>query len=370
MLLKKIKIVQYKNISNLGFEPHSSINAFTGFNGMGKTNILDSIHYLCLAKSNFGRLENNNVMKGQDFFRLEGEFEKNSDLINVTIKVKPPRVKVIQKNGKDLDKISDHIGDFPVVIITPKDKNSLLENSIERRKLMDRVMSQTDRMYLEKLVEYNKWLKQRNALLKISDIDRYDNLLLDTFDGKMEPLAEYIFEKRKDFIIKIAPRLSEIYKRISDGAEYPSIEYKSQLESKKYTELVKENLKKDLILKRSNAGIHKDDLIFSLDDMNLKLFASQGQLKSFALSVKLAEFTFLKEQKGYIPIVILDDVFDKLDNKRVKYLVSLLFDNGFGQVFISDTDKERVKKIFEDSNVDYKLFEVQNGNIINEYTST
>ena len=369
MLLKKIKIIQYKNIKNIEFSPHPAINAFTGLNGMGKTNILDAIHYLCLTKSNFGRLEKNNVMHGEEFFRIEGQFDKENKIYNVVSKVKPPRIKKIEINAKALNKISDHIGNFPVVIITPRDKNALLENSRERRKLMDRVLSQTDKKYLTALVEYNKWLKQRNALLKNSPDGNIDRILLDTFDKRLEPLAGFIFKKRRKFIKKLIPEFLEIFKNISGGKENPDIQYFSQLETNTYPSLVEQNIQKDIILKRSTSGIHKDDLIFKINNEDLRTFASQGQLKSFALAIKLAEFAFLKKEKGYIPIVILDDVFDKLDKNRVKHLVSLLFENNFGQVFISDTEKERVEQIFEKSSVSYKIFEIEKGNIINEYAS-
>ncbi len=369
MFLNKIKIVQYKNIKQIEFVPHPAINAFTGLNGMGKTNILDAIHYLCLTKSNFGRLEKNNVMRGEDYFRIEGEFHKENKIYNIAAKVKPPRTKIIENNSKAVDKISDHIGNFPVVIIAPRDKNALLENSRERRKLIDRVLSQTDKKYLLTLVEYKKWLKQRNALLKNTFDGNVDFLLLDTYDKKIAPLARFIFEKRKEFIKKLVPEFSTIYKSISGDKEIPDITYHSQLKDKEYLNLVVENRKKDIILKRSNSGIHKDDLIFKINNENLRTFASQGQLKSYALAIKLAEFSFLKKEKGFIPIVILDDVFDKLDKNRVKQLVSLLFENNFGQVFISDTERQRVEQIFKKSKVAYKIFEIEKGKIINQYDS-
>lgn len=348
---------------------HPSINAFTGMNGEGKTNILDAIHYLCLAKSNFGRIERNNVMIGQEFFRLEGTFinlEKKEDII---IKVKPPRLKEIERNKKTIKKISEHIGKFPVVIIAPRDKNALLESSKERRKLMDRALSQTDKKYLNALVEYNKLLKHRNALLKNSDVATINNVLLDTYDNKIAPLVELIYKKRVEFIKEILPDFLEMYKEISVDKEIPNLFYQSQIENGNYLTLVKDSYQKDIILKRSTVGIHKDDLSFMLNDKSLKYFASQGQLKSYALAIKLAEFSFLKRVKGFVPIVILDDVFDKLDQTRVEKLVSLLFNNSFGQVFISDTDKKRVESIFKKAQVDYSIFEVERGSIFNEFNN-
>ncbi len=365
MRLSKLKISQFKNIGNASIELHPSINAFTGMNGMGKTNILDTIHYLCFAKSNFGRMERNNVMIGEDFFRLEGQFLNFDKKYDIVIKVKPPGLKVIEKNGKAFKKVSEYIGEFPLVIIAPRDKNALLENSVDRRKLMDRALSQTDKAYLNALVEYNKLLKQRNALLKNSDFGNIDTLLLDTYDRKIAPIVELISSKRREFVNEILPDFLLLYKEIASDKEIPDLKYKSQLDKGSYLELVRDSFQKDVILKRSSSGIHKDDLEFLLNGKSLKYFASQGQLKSYALAIKLAEFAFLKRVKGFEPIVILDDVFDKLDKLRVKKLVSLLFNESFGQVFISDTDKERVEKIFIEAKVDYKIFEVKDGSVLN-----
>ena len=367
MKLQEINIIQYKNIEGLSLNPHPCFNAFTGMNGMGKTNILDAIHYLCLAKSNFGRIERNNVMHDREFFRLEGVFDNNGETDKIIIKVKPPRLKQIIKNGKVLEKISDHVGQFPVVMIAPKDKAALLESSAERRKIMDRVLSQTDKKYLDVLVDYNRWLKQRNALIK-NTIEYDVNLdLLNTYDVKIAPLAHFIHDVRNRFVEELRPVFTDFYARISD--EIPDIQYISKLSDNDYLSLVKDNLQKDLILKRSTTGIHRDDLAFTLNSYDLKTTASQGQLKSFALALKLAEFSFLKMKKGFVPLVILDDVFDKLDKIRVERLVKLLFKNEFGQVFISDTDKDRVLRIFRDAEVNYKIFEVKKGDITNIQTN-
>ena len=365
MRISKLKISQYKNLNKVDIDLHPSINAFTGLNGMGKTNILDAIHYLCLAKSNFGRLERNNVMLGKDFFRLEGAFVNMGKKHDIVIKVKPPRLKVVEKNKKALKKIADYIGEFPVVIIAPRDKNALLESSKERRKFMDRALSQTDKTYLNSLLEYNKILKQRNALLKNNDFGNIDTLLLDTYDKRLAPLVDLIYGKRKAFVKDILPDFLGIYAEIASESEVPNLSYITRFDDNNYQRLVKDSFQKDIILKRSTVGIHKDDLGFELNGKSLKYFASQGQLKSYALATKLAEYSFLKKVKGFEPIVILDDVFDKLDKTRVKKLVSLLFKENFGQVFISDTDRKRVEGIFQAANVEYKIFEVKEGNINN-----
>ncbi len=366
--LTKLKINQYKNIKNISVSFSRNINAFTGKNGMGKTNILDAIHYLCLAKSNTNHIEKNNVMIGEEFFRIEGDFENNNYATDsIVAKVKPPSIKSIEKNNKPYNRLADHIGKFPLVIIAPQDKNDLLHHSKDRRKLIDRTLSQQDNNYLNAIVEYNKLLKHRNALLKNSSIGNINKKLFDVYDLKIAPLVSLIFEKRKDFVENLLPDFRSIYAEIAEIEELPNITYKSEFHDKDYLEEVRKKLDTDIILKRSTVGIHKDDLLFDLNGNKLKDYASQGQIKSFILSLKLAEFLYLKKNKDATPLVLLDDVFDKLDQFRVKKLVTLLFNDKFGQVFISDTDRDRVKKIFLDENIRFKIFEVSKGEIIDTY---
>jgi DNA replication and repair protein RecF len=365
--LKQINIVQFKNLENLEFTPHPNINAFVGLNGMGKTNILDAIHYLCLSKSNFTRIEKNNILFGCDFFRLKGIFDIDNSENEFIIKFKINTNKVIEHNKKALDKITDHIGKLPVVIITPNDKNDLLENSSYRRNFMNKALSQTNRRYLDALVEYNKLLHHRNAYLKSTNPNQADVLLLETYDHKMHPLVLFIMQERQLFIEKIKTDFFKSYNDISEGKETPDIDYVCQMQKDDFLVLTKQNLHKDIILKRSTVGIHKDDLVFSLDDTSLKQFGSQGQLKSFLLSIRLAEFSFLKIEKKINPILILDDIFDKLDKIRLKKLVSMLFNKQFGQVFISDTDLTRIKSVFAETKIDHRIFEIEEGKIINTY---
>lgn len=367
MRLKQLNIVQFKNLKELEFTPHPNINAFVGLNGMGKTNILDAIHYLCLSKSNFNRIEKNNILFGCDFFRLKGDFNIINEEHEIVIKYKVNTNKIIEDNKKALEKITDHIGKFPVVIITPNDKNDLLENSADRRNFMNKALSQTNKRYLEALVEYNKLLHQRNAYLKNTNPSQADVLLIETYDHKMYPLVRLIIKERQLFIEKIKNDFFKSYHDISQGKEKPDIEYVNQMQDTDYMDLTRQNLHKDIILKRSTVGIHKDDLVFSLDGKSLKHFGSQGQLKSFLLAIRLAEFSFLKHQKKINPILILDDIFDKLDKIRLKKLVSMLFDKQFGQVFISDTDLNRMLNVFAETKIDHRIFEIEEGKIVNIY---
>ncbi len=367
MKFNDVNIIQYKNLRELSLVPHPEINAFVGLNGMGKTNILDAIHYLCLARSNFGRIEKNNIFFGEDFFRLKAAIEIKKEIAEIVIKYSNSTAKIIEKNKVELEKISDHIGNFPVVIITPNDKNDLLENSSMRRNFINKALSQTDRNYLETVIKYNKILQQRNAYLKSCPQTKIDLLLLETYDLKMKPLADSIYLTRDKFINDIKGDFFKSYNEISDGNEIPDIVYNSQLKNDDFLSLSKQNLSRDIQLKRTNTGIHKDDLELILDNKSIKQFGSQGQLKSFLLAIRLAEYTYLKNQLQNDPILILDDIFDKLDNKRLKKLVEMIFNKRFGQVFISDTDKIRIEEIFTTIGTDHKIFEINNGNIINTY---
>lgn len=367
MILEKIDIVNYKNLQELSFLPHPAINAFVGLNGMGKTNILDAIHYLCLAKSNFNRIDRNNIFFGRDFFRIKADFEINGETHNYIAKYRANSPKVIEHNTKTIEKLSDHIGNLPLVIITPNDRNDLLDSSMQRRNFINKALSQTNRDYLDALLEYNKLLNQRNAYLKSAVSGNLDIILIEAYNAKMYPLANSINKERKEFSEKIQADFMAAYCDISDGNEIPEIKYVSQLNGNDFLKLTKQNLQKDIILKRSTVGIHKDDLAFRLNGNDLKSFGSQGQLKSFILAIHLAQYSFLKKEKKTKPMLILDDIFDKLDKLRLQKLINLLFDNQFGQVFISDTDLERLTKVFSGNGIDYRIFEIENGNIIKTY---
>ena len=367
MILEKIDIVNYKNLQELSFLPHPAINAFVGLNGMGKTNILDAIHYICLAKSNFNRTDRNNICFGHDFFRIKSEFNINNETHEYVAKYRANAPKVIEHNSKAVEKLSDHIGNLPLVIITPNDRNDLLESSMQRRNFINKALSQINRDYLNTLLEYNKLLNQRNAYLKSVVSGNLDIILIETYNAKMYPLANAIHGNRKDFTEKIREDFMAAYRDISDGNEIPEIRYISQLNENDFLKMTKQNLKKDIILKRSTVGIHKDDLAFSLNSNDLKNFGSQGQLKSFILALHLAQYSFLKKEKKTKPMLILDDIFDKLDRLRLQKLINLLFDNQFGQVFISDTDLERLTKVFSGNGIYYRIFEIENGNIIKTY---
>jgi DNA replication and repair protein RecF len=368
LFLKNIHITNFSNLSEESFEFHPELNVVVGHNGMGKTNVLDSIHYLCLTRSNFSRLDRYNIQHDKDFARLAGTFMVKEKSFQINIKMEAGARKVVEKNGKAYDKLSDHIGLFPLVMIAPKDNVLILDSSAERRKLLDRIIAQTHKDFLVDLVAYNKLLDQRNALLKSGTDRRAITQLLPTYDERMAPLAANIFRLRNQFVNDLRPVFRELYTRIADENESASISYSSKMADQDFRELMQSAVEKDLVLKRTTAGVHKDDILFRINDSSVKNYASQGQLKSLVLAFKLAQFAYLKDRTVTTPIILLDDVFDKLDRKRVKHLVKLLFDEKLGQVFISDTDGDRIVEIFDQTELDFKIFTIQNGTCVSEKT--
>jgi DNA replication and repair protein RecF len=331
---------------------------------MGKTNILDAIYYLCLTRSNFGRTDKNNVMHGEDFFRITGDFTRNSSKSKVAVKLPLEGQKSLEMNGKIVPRMLEHIGKFPVVMIAPKDNVQILESSAERRKLIDRVLSQVNIVYLKDLMAYNKLLEQRNALLKSGQSASSILSLMEVYNEKMAPLAQHIFIQRSEFIEELKPIFIRLYGQIAQAEEIAEMEYVSQLLTGDFIEKCNKSLEKDLILKRSSTGIHKDDVHFTINGNAISNFASQGQLKSLVLAFKLAQFVYLKKKTDTTPVILLDDVFDKLDRDRVSHLVGLLFEEQLGQVFITDTDQQRILETFEKIDHAFYWFKIKDGSVL------
>ena len=333
---------------------------------MGKTNLLDSIYYLCMCKSHFGTKDAFVLQHEAAFFRLEGHFEKEKKHSKVVAKVIPREKKEIELNGSIYEKLADHIGFFPVVMITPFDAELALEGSEVRRKFLDNTLSQIDAEYLRALLKYNRILRQRNAVLKqFGNTRQIDHKLLDIFDEQMLESTHLIHQKRAAFSEHFIPVFQEYYKLISGNQESVTYTYHSQLSKGNLRDLLRENRQKDVVLQRSNIGIHKDDLIFKIKNFPLKKFASQGQLKSFILALKLAQYELLKKEKNCSPILLLDDIFDKLDKKRVEQLLQLLFEKDFGQIFFTDTHETRLIELLTPLQTDFKQFVIKNGALAN-----
>lgn len=358
MHLQKLSLVNYKNISSELFDFDPKINCFVGNNGVGKTNVLDAIYYLSYTKSYFNAVASQNIRHGEEFFIVEGDYLIDEERVEkIVCSLKKGTKKVVKRNGKAYDKFSDHIGNFPLVIISPSDRDLIVEGSDTRRKFMDGVISQQDKSYLQNLVNYNKVLTQRNALLKYFAANRtFDALNLSVYNEQLTKLSNYIYDKRVWFLTEFAPIFNACYQEISNSKEEVKLLYKTQLHEKPLLELFDENLAKDRMLQYTSVGIHKDDLQFELNGFPIKKFGSQGQQKSYLIALKLAQFDFMKKLTGKKPILLFDDIFDKLDENRVSQVINLVNKDHFGQIFITDTHGDRTETVVKRTEQPYKIF--------------
>ena len=359
MILKSLSLLNYKNFESHTLECDAKINCFVGNNGIGKTNILDAIYHLAFGKSYFNPIASQNIKHGESFFVIEGLFEKDSADEKVVVSLKKGQKKVIKRNAKAYDKLSEHIGLIPLVIISPSDRDLIAEGSETRRKFMDSVIAQNDKIYLNDLINYNKVLGQRNALLKYFALNNtFNKDTLEIYNAQLATYAQNIYQKRGEFLDTFIPIFKSRYDRISNGNETINLSYKSQLHEQSLEALLVVNLNKDKVLQHTSVGIHKDDLNFEIDGFPIKKFGSQGQQKSFLIALKLAQFDFIKQQSGYPPILLLDDIFDKLDANRVAQIVNLVNQDHFGQLFISDTHADRTEAVVKTTEQSYKMFKL------------
>jgi len=365
MHLQKLSLINFKNYSDATLTFSIGANAFVGNNGSGKTNLLDAIHYLSLCKSYFNPIDTQNIKHDEDFFVVQGSYNIDGNEIEVYCGLKRNQRKVFKWNNNEYARLADHIGLLPVVMISPIDSMLITEGSEERRRFIDSIISQYDKLYLDDLINYNKVVSQRNALLKQFAVTRsFDSSALEIWDTQLINLGVKIYEKRLDFIGRFNPIFQKHYHFISEGKEEVTVFYESHHHRANFSETLKAAIDRDRAAQFSTVGVHKDDLIFNIGNHPVKRFASQGQQKSFVLGLKLAQFDFIKEIKQMKPILLLDDVFDKLDDLRVKRLMELVSKENFGQIFITDTHPERVKHIFADIHVPVKIFEIANGAVI------
>ena len=359
MILKTLSLVNYKNFESQDFEFDSKINCFVGANGVGKTNALDAIYYLAFGKSYFNPVASQNIKHEQDFFVVDGIFEKEDKSEKIVVSLKRGQKKMIKRNGKAYEKFSEHIGFIPLVIISPADRDLIIEGSDTRRKFIDSVISQSDKTYLNNLINYNKVLAQRNALLKYFALNNtYNAQTISVYNEQLNTYGKEIFDTRREFLETFIPIFKSRYKAISNGNEEVNLTYKSNLFDGNLKTLLEQSINKDKSLQYTSVGIHKDDLIFEIATYPIKKFGSQGQQKSFLIALKLAQFDFLKEQSGVTPLLLLDDIFDKLDENRVAQIISLVDKDHFGQIFISDTHPERTEAVVKQTHKTYKLFKL------------
>jgi len=359
MYLQKITLVNFKNFISQSFDFESKINCFVGDNGVGKTNVLDAIYYLSFAKSYFNPVATQNIRHSEDFFMIEGEYKINERVDNVVCSLKRGNKKVVKRNGKSYEKFSDHIGYLPLVIISPADRDLIIDGSDTRRKFIDNVISQSNKKYLQTLINYYKVLAQRNSLLKYFAANRtFDALNLKVYNEQLNLYGSLIYKERKSFLIEFIPIFKQRYAAISNSKEEVNLEYKTQLNDLGLLDLFEQSIERDRVLQYTSVGVHKDDLAFEIDGYSVKKYGSQGQQKSYLIALKLAQFDFMKKHSHVKPILLLDDIFDKLDDTRVSQIISLVNNGEFGQLFISDTHKERTEEVVKKTEQSFKIFEL------------
>ncbi len=362
MFLSDLKLFHFKNIEEGRLQFNSGLNCLTGLNGMGKTNCLDAIFTACVGKSHFNLTDQQLIKQGFEFCRIDSVFRQNDILNQVGIKIPSAGKKIITLDGKAYRKMGDHLGRFPVVMIAPNDTDIITGSSEVRRKFIDTTLCQIDHFYLTNLINYNKILKQRNAYLKMSNqTNSKDSILLEAYDLQLSSAGQIIFEIRNSYISELRDLFSIKYASITSGEEVVNIEYQSQLSEKPLMELLVDSRRKDQVLERTSSGIHKDDLLILIENRDSRKFSSQGQAKSLLFSLKFAEYQHLVKKSGMLPILLLDDVFDKLDDVRVVNLMKLIKNGQYGQVFITDTSFERLSKSISDLFENFRSYEVVDG---------
>ncbi len=360
MILNKLTILNYKNLAEATLELSSKLNCFLGFNGAGKTNCLDAVYYLSFCKSAFSSVDSQNIRHGESFFMIEGDYtDEKGEKENVQCAMKQGAKKHFKRNKKDYKKYSNHIGLIPLIMLSPSDSYLIEGASDDRRKLMDIAISQCDNSYIDILNNYNKALQQRNALLKLEECDTE---LLALWEEQMAMYGEQIYAKRADFIEQLTPLFQKYYAIISEEHEQVELHYKSHCQRGPLLEVIQRDRMKDLAVGYSLHGTHRDDIEMQLGGFPIRREGSQGQNKTYVISLKLAQYTYLYTHGAKTkPILLLDDIFDKLDAKRVEKIVQLVASNEFGQIFITDTNSERLDQIIKRRALDHKLFRVEDG---------
>ncbi len=362
MILKRISILNYRNLEQVELTFSPKLNCFFGQNGMGKTNLLDAIHFLSFCKSDINPVDSQNLRHETDFFVIQGFYEgADGTPEEIYCGMKQRQKKRFKRNKKEYARLSDHIGFLPLVLVSPADAALIAGGSEERRRFMDVVISQYDKEYLTELIRYNKALQQRNVLLK-SELP-VEEELFGVWEEMMAQSGEVVFRKRKAFIDEFIPIFQFFYSFISQDKERVGLTYDSHAEAVSLVELLRASRERDRIMGFSLKGIHKDELTMLLGDFPMKREGSQGQNKTYLVALKLAQFDFLKRRGTTVPLLLLDDIFDKLDASRVEQLVKLVAGDNFGQIFITDTNREHLDRILHKVGRDFKMFQVERGQV-------
>lgn len=365
MLINNLSLSDFKNYESVSLDLSPGINCFIGNNGAGKTNILDAIYYLAFCKSFFNPTDSMNIRHGQPFFAVHGDFSNEEEKVfKVSCAFKRGSKKVFKYNKKEYDRLADHIGKIPLVMVSPYDQNLITGLSELRRKFMDGVISQFNGLYLSLLIDYQKVLSQRNALLRsFAERGFYDSESIDVWNDQLIQLGSAIYDTRKAFIEDFADIFQFYYEKIADSSEKVKIEYKSDFHEADFKAILEEGIEKDRQLRYTSKGVHRDDLKFYISGYPVRKFGSQGQQKSFTLAVKLAQYEWLRREKKITPILLLDDIFDKLDTNRVEKILSLVEHDLMGQVFVTDTNLNRIDHLFQNRKMDYHIFNVEQASI-------
>lgn len=364
MILNRLSILNYRNIREATLDFSPNFNCFIGLNGAGKTNILDAIYFLSFCRSAYTNQDSLAILHNEKFFVLEGDYEEqDGQALNIYCGMKAGTKKVFKRDKKSYKRLSEHIGLIPIVMVSPSDVLLIEGSSEERRKLMDMVISQLDRTYLDTLNRYNKALLQRNSLLKNEDTEP-DPEILSILEQQMADEGEMIFHKREEFVAKLTPLFQQFYEAIASGREQVSLRYVSHCQRGPLLDVIQRDRIKDRAVGYSLHGIHRDDLEILLNGHPMRREGSQGQQKTFVIALKLAQYDFLKHANGQtMPLLLLDDIFDKLDATRVEKIVEIVSGEGFGQIFITDTNRDHLDDILKRGHFDYRLFHVDNGEI-------
>lgn len=360
MRLKKLLLINFKNLPQAEISLADGINCFVGDNGAGKTNILDAVHYLSMSKSAFTMTDGQSVHHGEEFFVTEGSYLTDTgamELVNCSFSRKGG--KVLKRNGKEYERIADHVGGFPVVISSPRDTELIMDAAEERRRYLNSFISQLDRAYLVSMMRYNTVLAERNKFLKMSS----DEAMLQIYDMQLAEHGTRVYERRKEIIERMQPMVAEYYSTLSEDREQVEMVYRSELEQMPLTEVLLRNRERDIVNQFTTAGVHRDDIIFRIGGYPLRKYGSQGQQKSFLIALKLAQYRLLAEATGEKPILLLDDLFDKLDLGRVEKLLTIVGGDDFGQILITDCNKLRLESTLERADKEYSLFMVEGGDV-------
>ncbi|NQU86502.1 MAG: DNA replication/repair protein RecF [Mariniphaga sp.] len=367
MHIRNLSVVNFKNIGEAEISFSSKLNCFVGDNGAGKTNLLDAVYYLSFCKSFFNPTDQLNVKHDESFFMLKGKYNRLESEENIHCSLQKGNKKQFKRNSKTYTKFADHIGLLPLVMISPSDSVLIRGGSDERRKFVDGVISQFDHEYLNNLLNYNRALNQRNVLLKqFASGNQFDAEILDVWDMQLIEYGKKIHEDRKVFVEKLKPVFQHYYSLISQRNELVGLIHQSDFYTDDFETVFKNALAKDRILQYTTVGIHKEDLLLNIGNFQIKKLGSQGQIKTFLIALKMAQFEFLKEISGIKPILLLDDIFDKLDKNRVEEIIKLVSDEHFGQIFITDTNREHLDGIIRSAKADYKIFNVKKGLVSEE----